>query len=46
MDGSDYGQNYHIFVNGELTGDFVAAYEKTEKVNAFSIKTSGGVETD
>jgi len=46
MDGPEGGQHYNIFVNGELIGDYVTANEKTEKVNAFSIKTLGGLETD
>jgi len=46
MAGPDGGQNYNVFVNDQLIGDYIAANETSSQVNAFEIKTANGAEMD
>ena len=46
LDGDDGRPHYNVFINGEQVGDYVAANEITGQIDAFMVKTSGGIETD
>ena len=39
-------QRYNVLVNEKVVGDYITANEVAAQVNAFEIKTSGGVEID